>query len=76
MSDDKYVAFALLSRKVGHVLGNKELFPIDIFSICYDYVFNGCKSRSDYEYMVNFLIDQEDIREELIKWMIVLYIEQ
>ena len=67
MTDDKYVAFALLSRKVGHVLGNKVLFPTDIFSICYDYVFGGCKSRSDYEYMVNFLFEQEDIREELLK---------
>lgn len=68
MSDDRYVAFVLLSRKVGHVLGNKELFPSDVFSICYDYVFSGCKSRSDYEYMVNFLFDQQDIREELLKW--------
>ena len=69
MSDDRYVAFVLLSRKVGHVLANKELFPIDIFSICYDYVFTGCKSRSDYEYIVNFLMDSEDIREELLKWV-------
>ena len=69
MSDDRYVAFVLLSRKVGHVLANKELFPIDIFSICYDYVFTGCKSRCDYEYMVNFLMDSEDIREELLKWV-------
>ena len=56
MSDDRYVAFALLSTKVGHVLGNKELFPSDIFSICYDYVF-----------MVILLFEQEDIREELLK---------
>ena len=69
MSDDRYVAYVLLSRKVGHVLANKELFPNDIFTICYDYVFNGCKSRSEYEYMVNFLFDQEDIREELLKWV-------
>ena len=67
MSDDRYVAYALLSMKVGHALANKELYPLDIFSICYDYVFAGCKSRSDYEYMVNFLIEQEDIREELLK---------
>ena len=76
MTDDRYVAFVLLSRKVGHVLGNKELFPTDIFSICYDYVFSGCKSRSDYEYMVNFLFEQEDIREELLKWVSRLYTEQ
>lgn len=67
MSDDRIIAYSLLSLKVGHVLANKELFPIDIFSICYDYVFTGCKSRSDYEYMVNFLIEQEEIREELLK---------
>ena len=76
MTDDRYVAFTLLSRKVGHVLGNKELFPSDIFSICYDYVFNGCKSRRNYEYMVNFLFEQEDIREELLKWKKVEFIEQ
>lgn len=67
MSDDRYVAYSLLSLKVGHVLANKELFPLDIFSICYDYVFSGCKSRRDYEYMVNFLVEQEEIREELLK---------
>ena len=76
MTDDRYMAFVLLSRKVGHVLGNKELFPADIFSICYDYVFGGCKSRSDYEYMVNFLFEQEDIREELLKWKRDFYIGQ
>ena len=67
MTDDRYVAFVLLSRKVGHVLGNKELFPTDIFAICYDYVFSGCKSRRDYEYMVNFLIENEEVRGELLK---------
>lgn len=67
MSDDRYVAFSLLAMKVGFVLANKPIFPTDVFSICYDYVFGGCNSRSDYEYMVNFLIDQEDIREELLK---------
>ena len=67
MGDDRYVAFVLLSRKVGDVLANKDLYPTDIFCICYDYVFTGCKSRSDYEYMVNFLFEQEDIREELLK---------
>ena len=67
MSDDRYIAFVLLSRKVGDVLGNKDLYPADIFSICYDYVFGGCKSRRDYEYMVNFLIDREYDRRELLK---------
>ena len=76
MSDDRYVAFVLLSRKVGDVLANKDLYPADIFSICYDYVFGGCKSRRDYEYMINFLFDNEEIREELLKWEINFYIDQ
>lgn len=67
MTEDRYVSFVLLSRKVGDVLAYRELYPTDIFLICYDYVFGGCKSRSDYEYMVNFLFDQEDIREDLLK---------
>ena len=67
MTDGRYVAFFLLSKKVGNVLANKDLYPTDIFTICYDYVFGGCKSRYDYEYMVSFLIDQQDIREELLK---------
>ena len=70
MSDDRYVAFVLLSRKVGDVLANKDLYPTDIFCICYNYVFGGCKSRRDYEYMVNFLIDREYDRRELLKWII------
>lgn len=69
MTDDRYVAFVLLSRKVGDVLAYRELYPLDIFLICYDYVFDGCKSRHDYEYMVNFLFEQEDIRKELLKWI-------
>lgn len=67
MTDDRYVAFVVLSRKIGVVLANKDLFPSDIFSICYDYVFGGCKSRSDYEYMVNFLFENNDWRKELLK---------
>lgn len=67
MSDNRYVAFVLLSRKIGNVLANKDLYPTDIFTICYDYVFGGCKSRSDYEYLVNFLFENNDWREELLK---------
>ena len=67
MTDDRYVAFVLLSRKVGDVLAYRELYPTDIFLICYDYVFGGCKSRKDYEYLVNFLFENNDWREELLK---------
>lgn len=67
MSDERFAMFVILSRKVGQVLAYNNLYPPDIVSICYDYVNKGCKSRKDYEYMVNFLIDNKDIREELLK---------
>ena len=60
---------ACMTDEVHYNLWNSihDLYPTDIFCICYDYVFGGCKSRRDYEYMVNFLFEQEDIREELLK---------
>lgn len=67
MSDERFAMFVILSRKVGQVLAYNNLYPFDIVSICYDYVNSGCKSRNDYEYMVNFLIEQEEMREELLK---------
>lgn len=69
MSDERFAMFVILSRKVGQVLAYNNLYPPDIVSICYDYVNAGCKSREDYEYMVNFLIEKEGIREELLKWV-------
>ena len=39
----------------------------DIFPIAYRYLNNGCKSRKEYEYLVNTLIDNTDIRRELLK---------
>ena len=65
--DDRDIAFYLLYNACGKVLDNKSLYPQDIFNIAYNYLFGGCKSRGDYEYLVNFLIDNTDIREELLK---------
>lgn len=67
MSDERFAMFVILSRKVGQVLAYNNLYPPDIVSICYDYINTGCKSRNDYVYMINFLIDQEEMREELLK---------
>lgn len=66
MSDERFAMFVILSRKVGQVFAYNNLYPLDIVSICYDYINRGCKSRKDYEYMVNFLIDNKDIRNELL----------
>lgn len=65
--NDIQIAYITLANMCGKVLANKELYPHDIFLIAYAYLNNGCRNRSDYEYLVNFLIDNPDIRRELLK---------
>ena len=64
---DREIAFILLKNNCGKVLANQSLYPQDIFKIAYNYLFGGCKSRGDYEYLVNFLIENISFREELLK---------
>ena len=64
---DREIAFILLKNGCGKVLANQSLSPQDIFKIAYNYLFGGCKSRGDYEYLVNFLIENSSFREELLK---------
>ena len=64
---DREIAFILLANVCGKVLANKELYPTDIFKIAYNYLFGGCKSRGDYEYLVSFLIENPSFRKELLK---------
>ena len=64
---DREIAFILLKNGCGKVLANQGLYPQDIFKIAYNYLFGGCKSRGDYEYLVNFLIENPSFREELLK---------
>ena len=68
---DREIAFILLKNGCGKVLANQRLYPQDIFKIAYNYLFGGCKSRGDYEYLVNFLIENLTFREELLKWLII-----
>ena len=64
---DREIAFITLANACGKVLANKDLYPSDIYEIAYRYLFGGCKSRSEYEYLVNFLIEFPDTRKELLK---------
>ena len=64
---DKEIALLLLASKCGRVLYYEELYPQDIFKIAYRYLYDGCKSRSEYEYLVNFLVENPSSREELLK---------
>ena len=65
--NDIQIAYITLANMCGKVLAYKNLYPDDIFLIAYAYLNNGCRNRADYEYLVNFLIDNPDMREELLK---------
>ena len=65
--NDRELAFITLANACGKVLANRNLYPEDINKIAYRYLFSGCKSRYEYEYLVNFLIDNLIIRKELLK---------
>ena len=65
--NDRELAFITLANACGKVLANRSLYPEDINGIACRYLFTGCKSRYEYEYLVNFLIDNLSIREELLK---------
>ena len=54
--NDREFAFITLANACGKVLANRNLYPEDINQIAYSYLFTGCKSRYEYEYLVNFLI--------------------
>ena len=64
---DREIAFIMLANKCGDVLANIGLYPSVIYNIAYDYLFNGCKSRYDYEFLVTFLFENNWVREELLK---------
>ena len=68
---DREIAFILLKNACGKVLANKDLYPTDIFKIAYRYLFEGCKSIGEYEYLVSFLIENLSFRKELLKWLII-----
>ena len=65
--NDREFAFITLANSCGKVLANSTLYPEDINQIAYRYLFTGCKNRYEYEYLVNFLIDNLSIRKELLK---------
>ena len=65
--NDRELAYITLANACGKVLANRNLYPEDINKIAYRYLFSGCKSRYEYEYLVNFLIDNLTIRKELLK---------
>ena len=52
---NKNIAMYLLSKKIGKKLAHKELIPSCIFNAMINFVSGGCKNRSEYELIVNFI---------------------
>lgn len=59
------VAVIMLVKKVGEILSDRDSHPEDIFDKAYDYLFLGCKSREDYIKLVNYCIEDKNIRRDL-----------
>ena len=64
---NREIAYIVLANACGKVLANSSLYPKDICKIAFRYLFVGCRSRGEYEYLVNFLIENSSFREELLK---------
>jgi hypothetical protein len=60
------VAVIMLVKEAGEILSNRDSCPEDIFNIAYDYLFLGCKCREDYIRLVNYCIEDEGIRRDLV----------
>ena len=56
-----------LAEIIGEKLQYKELLPTCIFNATMDYLHNGCKSRSQYENMVIFYMNNTYYRNLLLE---------
>ena len=56
-----------LVETIGEKLQHKELLPTCIFNATMDYLHNGCKSRSQYENMVIFYMNNTYYRNLLLE---------
>ena len=59
------VAVIMLVKKVGEILSSRDSHPEDVFDKAYDYLFSGCKCREDYIRLVNYCMEDENIRRDL-----------
>lgn len=62
------ISIILLKNECGKVLAYKELYPVRLFSIAYDYLLgNGCRNRKDYEDLVINLMKNTVYRDLLLR---------
>ena len=56
-----------LAERIGEKIQYKELIPTCIFTATMNYLNNGCKSRSEYENMVIFYMNNTYYRNLLLE---------
>ena len=68
--NNKEIAKYLLIEQCGVILATVIDKEDRLFKVSYDYLFNGCKNREDYEYLVKEVFNHhydEWCKEELLK---------
>lgn len=53
--DDLTIARVLLYRKVNYALDMDTIYTNDLINIIKNFLTKGCKTREDYEFMINEL---------------------
>ena len=62
----KNIAMYLLSMEIGKKLTHKELIPSCIFDAMINFVSGGCKSRSEYEMIVNYILSNDYEKRKIL----------
>ena len=64
---EKLIARYNLAETIGQLIQYKELIPTCIYNATMNYLGNGCKSRSEYENMVIFYVNNIYYRNLLLE---------
>ena len=64
---EKLIARYNLAETIGQLIQYKELIPSCIYNATMNYIGNGCKSRSEYESMVIFYVNNIYYRNLLLE---------
>lgn len=63
---DREIAYILLAKKCGEVLSIREIYTNDVFNGAYNYLFGGCKNRSEYELIVRELFSNDSYNRNIL----------
>ena len=64
--NDREVATYLLYEGANKVLNFETLHPRDIVEVVKDFLYDGCKTRKDYELMVRYIFVDDGFNRELL----------